>query len=73
MAPWIRGSGIGGIAGLSYGALQPSTSTSADTIGSWVVRSSEAPEPSTLALFATGLALLAFLGWRRGSKWLRAA
>ncbi len=24
-----------------------------------------APEPSTLALFATGLALLAFLGWRR--------
>ncbi len=23
------------------------------------------PEPSTLALFATGLALLAFLGWRR--------
>ena len=32
------------------------------------------PEPSTLALFATGLALLAFLGWRRrGSKWLRAA
>ncbi len=33
-----------------------------------------APEPSTLALFATGLALLAFLGWRRrGSKWLKAA
>ena len=32
------------------------------------------PEPSTLALFATGLALLGFLGWRRrGSKWLRAA
>ncbi len=25
----------------------------------------EIPEPSTLALFATGLALLAFLGWRR--------
>ncbi len=25
----------------------------------------EAPEPSTLALFATGLALLAFIGWRR--------
>ncbi len=25
----------------------------------------EAPEPSTLALFATGLALLAFMGWRR--------
>ena len=24
-----------------------------------------APEPSTLALFATGLALLAFIGWRR--------
>ncbi len=24
-----------------------------------------APEPSTLALFATGLALLGFLGWRR--------
>ena len=23
------------------------------------------PEPSTFALFATGLALLAFLGWRR--------
>ncbi len=32
------------------------------------------PEPSTLALFATGLALLALFGWRRrGSKWLRAA
>ncbi len=32
------------------------------------------PEPSTLALFATGLALLGFIGWRRrGSKWLRAA
>ena len=27
-----------------------------------------APEPSTLALFATGLALLAFLGWRRRVK-----
>ncbi len=26
---------------------------------------SAAPEPSTLALFATGLALLGFLGWRR--------
>jgi hypothetical protein len=26
---------------------------------------SQAPEPSTLALFATGLALLGFLGWRR--------
>ncbi len=25
----------------------------------------EVPEPSTLALFATGLALLAFFGWRR--------
>ena len=25
----------------------------------------EAPEPSTFSLFATGLALLAFLGWRR--------
>ncbi len=25
----------------------------------------EAPEPSTLALFATGLVLLAFMGWRR--------
>ena len=25
----------------------------------------EIPEPSTLALFATGLALLAFLGWRQ--------
>ncbi len=25
----------------------------------------QAPEPSTLALFATGLALLAFIGWRR--------
>ncbi len=24
-----------------------------------------APEPSTLALFATGLALLGFIGWRR--------
>jgi hypothetical protein len=35
---------------------------------------SEAPEPSTLALFATGLALLAFLGWRRRrSAWVRAA
>ncbi len=32
------------------------------------------PEPSTLALFATGLALLAFLGWRRrGSVQVRAA
>ena len=40
--------------------------------GTWTVTA--APEPSTLALFATGLALLAFLGWRRrGSKWLRAA
>jgi hypothetical protein len=27
-----------------------------------------APEPSTLALFATGLALLAFMGWRR--RWV---
>ena len=26
---------------------------------------SAAPEPSTLALFATGLALLGFMGWRR--------
>ena len=33
-----------------------------------------APEPSTLALFATGLALLGFLGWRRRrSAWVRAA
>ncbi len=33
-----------------------------------------APEPSTLALFATGLALLGFLGWRRrGSVQVRAA
>ncbi len=32
------------------------------------------PEPSTLALFATGLALLAFLGWRRrGAVQVRAA
>ncbi len=32
------------------------------------------PEPSTLALFATGLALLAFLGWRRrGSVQVKAA
>ncbi len=31
-------------------------------VGNFLVR---APEPSTLALFATGLALLAFLGWRR--------
>ncbi len=32
------------------------------------------PEPSTLALFATGLALLAFLGWRRrGAAWVKAA
>ncbi len=31
----------------------------------FVVSSSSAPEPSTLSLFATGLALLAFLGWRR--------
>ncbi len=33
-----------------------------------------APEPSTLALFATGLALLGFLGWRRrGAVQLKAA
>jgi hypothetical protein len=32
------------------------------------------PEPSTLALFATGLALLGFLGWRRrGSVQVKAA
>ncbi len=32
------------------------------------------PEPSTLALFATGLALLAFMGWRRrGSVQVKAA
>jgi len=31
------------------------------------------PEPSTLALFATGLALLGFLGWRRrGAMWVKA-
>ena len=66
MAPWIRGSGIDGIAGLDYGRHQPSTSASSPTTGSWVVRSSAPiPEPSTLALFATGLALLAFLSWRR--------
>ena len=34
----------------------------------------EAPEPSTLALFATGLTLLAFFGWRRrGSVQSKAA
>ncbi len=34
----------------------------------------QAPEPSTLALFATGLALLGFLGWRRrGAAWVKAA
>ncbi len=31
------------------------------------------PEPSTLAFFATGLALLAFLGWRRRSVQVKAA
>ncbi len=38
------------------------------------LNSVEAPEPSTLALFATGLALLGFLGWRRRkAAWVRAA
>jgi len=36
-----------------------------DGIGIDELYFTEAPEPSTLALFATGLALLAFLGWRR--------
>jgi hypothetical protein len=34
-------------------------------LGAWQSSIVDAPEPSTLALFATGLALLAFLGWRR--------
>ncbi len=39
-----------------------------------VTEATSAPEPSTLALFATGLALLAFLGWRRrGSVQVKAA
>ncbi len=36
-----------------------------DGIGIDELYFTEAPEPSTLALFATGLALLAFIGWRR--------
>ncbi len=73
------GPGTGGSTGMFWtGSVIPDGFwfRSGDT-GSWMVNSSgvafslsgdtsaSAPEPSTLALFATGLALLGFIGWRR--------
>ena len=47
---------------------------SSNTFSSFSITATEIPEPSTLALFATGLALLAFMGWRRrGSVQVKAA
>jgi hypothetical protein len=50
----------------------PATFPSSDPLALGALHS--IPEPSTLTLFATGLALLAFLGWRRrGAAWVKAA
>ena len=52
--------------------LNIGTSSVGTLVGEMVA--APAPEPSTLALFATGLALLAFLGWRRrGAVQVKAA
>jgi hypothetical protein len=50
------------VGGLPCGSCDPSIPLLAT--GTYTVMAA-APEPSTLALFATGLALLAFIGWRR--------